>query len=92
MKRAETCVAAFLLGCIGLAHAAESRDVPKEPTVRSASKPKHAASPEAPSPELLEFLGSWEAATGPWDESLPDREPRPHAERRPKETHRDQRN
>lgn len=34
--------------------------------------------------ELLEFLGSWETATGSWDESVPDREPE-QTPRRPKE-------
>lgn len=43
--------------------------------------------PEA-SIELLEFLGSWETATGPWNETMPDSE-RAQPARRPKETTRD---
>ena len=38
--------------------------------------------------ELLEFLGSWETATGPWNETMPDSE-RAQPARRPKETTRD---
>ncbi len=43
------------------------------------------------SPELLEFLGNWETATGAWSETMPDSEQTatPSA-RRPKEkTHND---
>lgn len=42
------------------------------------------------SPELLEFLGSWETATGAWSETLPENEQAsaPSA-RRPKEKTRD---
>lgn len=43
--------------------------------------------PEA-SIELLEFLGSWETATGPWNETMPDADAAQPA-RRPKETTRD---
>ena len=43
--------------------------------------------PEA-SIELLEFLGGWETATGPWNETMPDSE-RAQPVRRPKETTRD---
>lgn len=45
-----------------------------------------AREPEA-SPELLEFLGSWETATGPWSETVPDS--KTPAARRPKETNHD---
>lgn len=38
--------------------------------------------------ELLEFLGSWETATGPWNETIPDSE-RVQPARRTKETTRD---
>jgi len=38
--------------------------------------------------ELLEFLGGWETATGPWNETMPDSERAPPV-RRPKETARD---
>ena len=38
--------------------------------------------------ELLEFLGSWETATGPWNETIPDADAAQPA-RRPKETARD---
>ncbi len=43
-----------------------------------------------PSLELLEFLGSWETATGTWNETMPDNEQAaaPPA-RRPKEKTRD---
>lgn len=45
---------------------------------------------EAVSPELLEFLGSWETATGTWNETIPDNErAAPTPARRPKETRRD---
>lgn len=38
------------------------------------------------SPELLEFLGSWETATGTWNETMPDNEATATpAARRPKE-------
>lgn len=38
-------------------------------------------------PELLEFLGGWETATGSWNETLPDNATAPSsAARRPKET------
>lgn len=42
------------------------------------------------SPELLEFLGNWETATGTWNETMPDNEATatPSA-RRPKEKPRD---
>lgn len=43
--------------------------------------------PEA-SIELLEFLGSWETATGPWNETMPDADAA-QPTRRPKETTRD---
>jgi hypothetical protein len=37
-------------------------------------------------PELLEYLGSWETATGSWNETMPDSETTtPPAARRPKE-------
>lgn len=38
--------------------------------------------------ELLEFIGGWETATGPWNETMPDSERAPPV-RRPKETARD---
>ncbi len=42
------------------------------------------------SPELLEFLGSWETATGTWNETMPDDKRAAQAPaRRPKETTRD---
>ncbi len=37
------------------------------------------------SPELLEFLGSWETATGTWNETMPDNEQAAAPARRPKE-------
>lgn len=41
-------------------------------------------------PELLEFLGSWETATGAWNETIPDNErPAEAPVRRPKEAPRD---
>lgn len=46
-----------------------------------------AREPEA-SIELLEFLGSWETATGPWNETMPDADAAKPA-RRPKEATRD---
>lgn len=63
------------------------------------SAPLAAAAPEArtggreaePSPELLEFLGNWETATGSWNETMPDNEAAPSpAARRPKETTHDE--
>lgn len=42
--------------------------------------------------ELLEFLGSWETATGTWNETIPDSDdatPTPSPARRPKEKTRD---
>ncbi|MBI3576048.1 MAG: hypothetical protein HY083_10430 [Gammaproteobacteria bacterium] len=38
--------------------------------------------------ELLEFLGSWETATGPWNEAMTDTE-RAQPTRRPKESARE---
>lgn len=51
------------------------------------TKPQHKDAREAEaSAELLEFLGSWETATGAWSETVPDNEgvAKP-ATRRPKE-------
>lgn len=80
MTQAERAAFLVALALGGLALADETREPPHE----------HAASAGAPpSLDLLEFLGSWETATGPWNESLPDREPRADAARRSKETHRD---
>lgn len=52
--------------------------------------PKKDAREAEPSLELLEFLGSWETATGTWNETMPDSESTatPTA-RRPKEKTRD---
>ena len=54
-----------------------------EPTQASDNETR-TREPEA-SIELLEFLGSWETATGPWNETMPDSE-RAQPTRRPKET------
>ncbi|TAM47864.1 MAG: hypothetical protein EPN55_01405 [Gammaproteobacteria bacterium] len=43
-----------------------------------------------PSLDLLEFLGSWETATGTWNETIPDSDDAaPSPARRPKEKARD---
>lgn len=49
---------------------------------------KTRAKETAVSPELLEFLGSWETATGQWNETMTDTERAPPA-RRPKESARE---
>ncbi|BAU49355.1 hypothetical protein SVA_2807 [Sulfurifustis variabilis] len=81
MKRAEAWLGLIALVLGGPADAGDARRPPKD----AVAPPAEAS----PSLDLLEFLGSWETATGPWDESLPDREPRADGARGSKETHRD---
>lgn len=57
------------------------------PPAEAQKKDGHEAKPSL---ELLEFLGSWETATGTWNETIPDSDDAtPSPARRPKEKTRD---
>jgi len=78
-----------LLVCALLATGAPLAAAPPDaaPEPDKASKDTRAT---AVSPELLEFLGSWETATGAWNDTIPDNERSAETPaRRPKETRRD---
>lgn len=77
------------LACAWLLSATPLAAAPPEAVPAPAKTLKDTRATAVP-PELLEFLGSWETATGAWNETIPDNErPAETPAHRPKETPRD---
>ena len=63
-----------IMGLILAMALAEPKPQDQTPPPDNASAHESAASSPEASLELLEFLGSWETATGQWTEAIPDTE------------------